>query len=62
MRRTLCLLVAAFLLPSCGVKLPPLAPERPKAPAQLKLNCSPKDPDCDRTDPNYQPVGAEQGR
>lgn len=43
------------LLCGCGVKLPPVAPERtPDPPARPNLDCSPKDPECDRTDPNYK--------
>lgn len=45
------------LLASCGVKLPPVAPERNSEPASLNLNCSPSDPECDKTDPNYKPKG-----
>jgi hypothetical protein len=48
-------LVLALLLAGCGVKLPPVAPERNPEPANLNLNCSPNDPECDKTDPNYKP-------
>lgn len=46
----------AFLA-GCGVKLPPVAPEKDPLPASLNLNCSPSDPNCDKTDPNYKPKG-----
>lgn len=54
MRRLLLSLCCCSLL-ACGVKVPPIAPERPPESVPLKLDCSPKDPDCDRTDPNYKP-------
>jgi hypothetical protein len=50
-------LVCAIFLAGCGVKLPPVAPERNPEPANLNFNCSPGDPDCDKTDPNYKPKG-----
>ena len=59
-RFRLSLLLALLIsgLYSCGVKKPPLAPQRQKDPGSIShLDCSPKDPDCDKTDPNYQPVG-----
>lgn len=40
----------------CGVKAPPIAPERPR-PDERKLDCSTDDPECERTDPNYKPKG-----
>lgn len=49
-------IVLALFSASCGVKRPPIAPQRePDPTAQTKLNCSPYDEDCDKTDPNYQP-------
>jgi hypothetical protein len=53
--RSLFLASLALLLSACGVKLPPVAPQREPMPATLNLNCSPEDPDCDKTDPNYRP-------
>lgn len=56
MSHLLACLAVAFLLSGCGVKLPPIAPERPlPPPPPPKLDCSPQDPTCDRTDPNYRP-------
>lgn len=56
MRTRLLLCCALLLLASCGVKLPPIAPERDPGPPQPPLlDCSPTEPDCDRTDPNYKP-------
>ena len=55
--RTLAFTIFLFLLFSCGVKTMPVAPERAAAPPSVNLDCSPKDPNCDRTDPNYQPFG-----
>ncbi len=51
------LLLALPLLQSCGVKLPPVAPQRDEGPPSLSQNfdCSPQDENCDKTDPNYQP-------
>jgi hypothetical protein len=47
---------ALLAFPSCGVKLPPVAPQSdPVAPPPLKLDCSPNDETCDKTDPNYRP-------
>lgn len=54
--KTALLLILGSLLFSCGVKAPPIAPEQ-KLEDTRKLNCSPKDPDCDATDPNYKPLG-----
>lgn len=50
-------LLLALLVYGCGVKAPPIAPVREPAPAAQKLDCSPKDPDCDVVDPSYQPQG-----
>jgi hypothetical protein len=50
-----CLTALCFLLLGCGVKLPPVAPPKNPEPANLHLDCSPTDPGCDKTDPNYQP-------
>lgn len=48
--------ISLLLLCSCGVKLPPIAPEHdPVPPPPLRLDCSPTDETCDKTDPNYQP-------
>ncbi len=45
-----------LFLTACGVKLPPVAPERPPPPPPpQKLHCSPYEPDCDAKDPNYRP-------
>ena len=41
-------------LSACGVKAPPIAPESVSRDERV-LNCSPQDPKCDVTDPNYQP-------
>jgi hypothetical protein len=43
-----------MLLCGCGVKLPPIAPDRKPEHAAPKLDCSPQDPNCDKTDPNYK--------
>lgn len=48
-------LISCLILASCGVKLPPVAPEKNPEPKNLNLNCSPNDPSCDLTDPNYKP-------
>ena len=51
--------IAFFLLlliaSSCGVKAPPIAPQRDREPDKRIMNCSPKDEDCDETDDQYQP-------
>jgi hypothetical protein len=47
--------LSLLLLAGCGVKAPPIAPERPPKPKIENLNCSPLDEDCDLTDPNYRP-------
>ena len=52
----LVLILGCLLLSACGVKAPPIAPEQ-KLEDTRKLNCSPKDPDCDAVDPNYKPLG-----
>jgi len=52
--RTLALTIFLFLLFSCGVKIAPNAPVRADKPVAPKLDCSPKDPTCDKTDPAYQ--------
>ncbi len=53
--------VFAFLilcvLAGCGVKAPPIAPERQVEPVAPKLKCSPYDPECDRKDKRYKPQG-----
>jgi hypothetical protein len=55
MNRVLYFLVLTFALQGCGVKLPPVAPQRaPEPPKPKNLDCSPKDPNCDREDPNYK--------
>lgn len=41
-----------FTTVSCGVKTLPVAPER-KQVQQQNLDCSPTDPECDKTDPHY---------
>ena len=51
------LILSLICLFGCGVKAPPIAPERRAVPQSLKLDCSPTDPDCDKTDPNYKPQG-----
>jgi hypothetical protein len=53
--RTLALTIFIFLLFSCGVKVAPSAPVRADQPIPQNLDCSPTDPTCDKTDPNYQP-------
>ena len=55
MARTLFFTVFLFLLFSCGVKVLPLANENTTTPMAPNLDCSPLDPNCDRTDPNYRP-------
>jgi hypothetical protein len=55
--RTVLLLVSLPWLSACGVKAPPIAPERAPMRDQLNLDCSPTDPDCDKMDPNYKPRG-----
>jgi hypothetical protein len=55
--RTIALTIFLFLLFSCGVKTPPSAPVRPDQPIPQNLDCSPTDPACDKTDPNYKPGG-----
>lgn len=58
MRLQLLLLAALSLLcfVSCGVKLPPVAPQQdPVVAPPPSPNCSPSDENCDKTDPNYQP-------
>jgi len=55
MARYLLLCLTLISLTACGVKAPPIAPQRPPEPAKLELDCSPKDPDCDKQDPNYRP-------
>lgn len=55
--RTLAFTIFLFLLFSCGVKTMPVAPERTTPAPALNLDCSPQDPTCDRTDPNYKPTG-----
>lgn len=53
------LLIAALSLltiVSCGVKLPPVAPQRDPDPVPPpNMDCSPSDENCDKTDPNYRP-------
>lgn len=59
-RRFATALIALTLCAGCGVKAPPVAPEQ--APEDLrKLDCSPDEPDCDRTDPKYKPKGPAHG-
>lgn len=48
------LILTAILLSSCGVKAPPIAPNRP-AVNTAKTDCSPTEADCDATDPDYVP-------
>lgn len=55
MLRTILFFGFLFGLAGCGVKAPPIAPQREAVPALLNLNCSPTDPDCDVQDPNYVP-------
>lgn len=46
--------VFCFALLGCGVKAPPVAPEE-RIEQNTNLDCSPNDPECDATDPNYIP-------
>lgn len=55
--RTLALTIFLFLLFSCGVKTPPVAPVRGDQKLPQIIDCSLSDPACDRTDPNYKPLG-----
>lgn len=43
-----------LLFGACGVKAPPIAPEQVRV-DHRKLDCSPYDSECDKTDPNYVP-------
>lgn len=49
------LLISCLLTQACGVKAPPIAPERKKLPVPTLVDCSPYDPECDQTDENYTP-------
>lgn len=55
--RTIALTIFLFLLFSCGVKIAPSSTVRTDPPIPQNLDCSPKDPACDKTDPAYQPQG-----
>jgi hypothetical protein len=55
MARYLLFGLTLFALAACGVKAPPIAPQRPPEPPTFELDCSPRDPKCDKQDPNYVP-------
>lgn len=46
----------ACLASACGVKAPPVAPQQHLYGPPPKIDCSPTDPDCDKTDPHYVPI------
>jgi hypothetical protein len=55
MSRALLGLLFVLGMQACGVKAPPIAPEQPSAPAPApRLDCSPQDETCDKTDPGYK--------
>lgn len=53
--KALVLAMTLSYLSACGVKAPPVAPQRAPVPPVQNLDCSPQDPSCDKTDPKYQP-------
>jgi hypothetical protein len=58
--RLTCLALSIALgvsLSGCGVKLPPRAPEEKLDLPDPYVDCSPYDPDCDKTDESYIPQG-----
>jgi len=56
---SLVILFVALFCSGCGVKAPPVAPEREEK-ENLKLDCSIYDPECDKEDPNYIPMKIPQ--
>ena len=50
------LLICLCILNACGVKAPPLAPNRPPEVKAPNLDCSVYDPTCDKKDPKYDPA------
>ena len=53
--RTTAYTIFLFLLFSCGVKTAPVAKVREPVVTAPRLDCDPRDPTCDRTDPAYVP-------
>lgn len=51
------LLALVLIVSACGVKAPPIAPQREAESTPPNLDCSPSDPMCDKKDPNYRPKG-----